>query len=203
MKVQIRNLSCAWLMGRAKDPADPLTRAMAGALEFACTPAARLSAGIMGMPAPGLRELMESLFPAAWGGSEWEALPPFAVATRDDEYQDILDLLLRHRSDDGKRTEWLARAISAACLGGDHLYQDMGLPNRQALSELLQIHFTSLFLKNVGNMKWKKFFYKQLCDQAEINLCKAPSCGVCADYAKCFGPEEPAVPAAELAAAPI
>ena len=49
--------------------------------------------------------------------------------------------------------------------------------------------------KNTGNMKWKKFFYKQLCDRAEVNLCKAPSCQVGADYRSCFGPEEEAVSA--------
>jgi len=75
-------------------------------------------------------------------------------------------------------------------LGGNHLYQDMGLPDRQALSALLERHFTALYLKNVGNMKWKKFFYKQLCDRAEVKLCPAPSCQVCNDYRNCFGPEE-------------
>jgi len=28
-----------------------------------------------------------------------------------------------------------------------------------------------------------------LCDRAQIQLCKAPSCGVCSDYLQCFGPE--------------
>ena len=69
----------------------------------------------------------------------------------------------------------------------------MGLTGRQALSDLLQQNFTALHDKNVGNMKWKKFFYKQLCERAEVNLCKAPSCQVCADYRSCFGPEEAVV----------
>jgi nitrogen fixation protein NifQ len=39
-------------------------------------------------------------------------------------------------------------------------------------------------------MKWKKFFYKQLCDRAEVKMCPAPSCQVCNDYQNCFGSEE-------------
>jgi nitrogen fixation protein NifQ len=58
------------------------------------------------------------------------------------------------------------------------------------LSELMHGRFTSLAERNTQDMKWKKFLYKQLCERAEIRVCKAPSCGVCTDYAKCFGPEE-------------
>ncbi|HEX9173204.1 MAG TPA: nitrogen fixation protein NifQ, partial [Telluria sp.] len=88
------------------------------------------------------------------------------------------------------QTEWLAYAIASGCMGGNHLYEDMGLPNRQALSDLLNRHFTALFVKNAGNMKWKKFFYKQLCDRARVSTCKAPSCQACADLDACFGPED-------------
>ena len=39
--------------------------------------------------------------------------------------------------------------------------------------------------------KWKKFFYRQLCQQAEILICKSPSCAVCSDHAQCFeAPED-------------
>lgn len=108
----------------------------------------------------------------------------------EDEFADLVALLLVHRSHDGPETEWLAHALACGCMGRDHLYQDMGLPDRQALSDLLRRHFTALYEKNVGNMKWKKFFYKQLCDRAEVHACRAPSCQVCADYRNCFGPEE-------------
>jgi len=29
-----------------------------------------------------------------------------------------------------------------------------------------------------------------LCDRAEVRACSAPSCQVCVDYQKCFGPED-------------
>jgi nitrogen fixation protein NifQ len=43
--------------------------------------------------------------------------------------------------------------------------------------------------KNAGDMKWKKFFYRQLCEAAEVPICKSPSCAECCDYSVCFGPE--------------
>lgn len=107
---------------------------------------------------------------------------------RDDEYEDLLALLLDHGS--GPESRPLAAAVAKGCLGDNHLWQDLGLPHRQALSDLLQEHFPRLFARNTGNMRWKKFFYLQLCEQAEIRACRAPSCGVCAHLAECFGNED-------------
>ena len=42
---------------------------------------------------------------------------------------------------------------------------------------------------NTGDMKWKKFLYRQFCSREGIYVCPAPSCGECKDHAKCFGPE--------------
>ena len=112
------------------------------------------------------------------------------AALRCDEYQDLLALLLEYRRDDGDGTAWVAGTVAAACMGDNHLWQDLGLANRQELSGLLQTHFPLLYAKNTGNMKWKKFFYKQLCERADVNACRAPSCAVCDDYARCFAAED-------------
>ena len=108
---------------------------------------------------------------------------------RAQEHGEIVELLLAHRADPSRETVWLAFTIATACLGDNHLWQDMGLKGREELSALLQWHFTALYERNVHNMKWKKFFYKELCRQAQVVVCKAPSCRVCSDYAACFGPE--------------
>ena len=107
-----------------------------------------------------------------------------------DEFDDLVELLLDHRDNDDEETVWLACAVATACFGNNHLWQDMGLPNRAALSELLRVHFSTLHDKNEGKMKWKKFFYKQICERMQVKVCKAPSCSVCCDYQQCFGPEE-------------
>lgn len=85
--------------------------------------------------------------------------------------------------------QWLIEIVLHACMGNDHLWQDLGLWSRQALSQLLQQNFEPLAARNTQNMKWKKFFYKQLCSQEGIYVCRAPSCQVCSDYHNCFGEE--------------
>lgn len=107
----------------------------------------------------------------------------------DDEFEDLLELLLEYRAVPDEASARIAHWIASAAMGENHLWQDMGLPNREALSELLRTHFPRLAAKNVGNMKWKKFFYRELCERAEVLICKSPHCAECSDYALCFGPE--------------
>ena len=75
-------------------------------------------------------------------------------------------------------------------MASDHLWQDLGLWSRQDLSALMADNFPALKAKNDRDMKWKKFLYKQLCNQEGIYTCRSPSCEVCADYQACFGPED-------------
>ncbi|BAL23116.1 nitrogen fixation protein NifQ [Azoarcus sp. KH32C] len=109
---------------------------------------------------------------------------------RHDEYQDVRCLLLDGAVERSNDLVALAECIARACMGEDHLWHDLGLPSRAELSSLLHEHFSRLALLNVHGMRWKKFFYKQLCEQAGIKVCRAPSCGVCAHYGECFGNEE-------------
>lgn len=128
----------------------------------------------------------------------WPAPVPLAVqrrATREDEVDDIAALLREH-ADAGAGSEatlaWLAETVAVGCLGDDHLWQDLQLPSRAALSALFAHWFPRLAARNDRDMKWKKFLYKQLCEREALFICKAPSCAVCSDHALCFGPEEPA-----------
>lgn len=174
------------LLDGARDPSDAVAQALGSVLARFRVP---------GLAPAELARLRARYFPGAPGvacdTAGCAALPA-------DEIGDLLALLLEHRSDDSDETRWLAHIVAAACAGDNHLWQDMGLPGRETLSRLMRTHFTALHEKNTGNMKWKKFFYKQLCERAEVNMCKAPSCGVCSDYANCFGPEEEAADSARL-----
>lgn len=109
---------------------------------------------------------------------------------RFDEFEDIRELLLDGATERGAVVDELAACVARACLGDDHLWHDLGLPRREALSELLNEYFPLLATRNVNNMRWKKFFYKQLCEQVGVRACRAPSCGVCAQFGDCFGSEE-------------
>ncbi|CAM3669235.1 nitrogen fixation protein NifQ [Roseateles saccharophilus] len=128
---------------------------------------------------------------------ELPAPTPLALqrrARRDDEVDDVRELLLAHAEPDPPgMPAGLARAvaevIALACLGDNHLWQDLQLASRAELTALIERHFPRLAARNQQNMKWKKFLYKQLCEREEISICKSPSCAVCTDHAQCFGPE--------------
>lgn len=111
-----------------------------------------------------------------------------AVDPRALERDDVLALLLESGTDTSET--WMAQIVTTACMASDHLWQDLGLRSRDYLSRLMTQNFPALAAKNVYDMKWKKFLYKQLCERDGINACRAPSCEYCADYLKCFGPEE-------------
>ena len=121
--------------------------------------------------------------------------PFFAAAAQNDpiesihEWSDLQKLLLDHRAGERDSELWIADIIATACAGRDHLWQDLGLPNRDELSQMMWLNFPELARSNVGDMKWKKFLYRQFCSREGIYVCPAPSCGVCKDYTQCFGPE--------------
>ena len=99
-----------------------------------------------------------------------------------EEESDLYRLFLDHRSSIGPLAFTFARIIARACMEPEHLWMCLGLKNRDQLSALLRWHFRPLFEKNTRNMRWKKFFYKQLCDIANIRTCKASACEICAHY---------------------
>lgn len=126
---------------------------------------------------------------------DWTALEP-RMRSRHDEIDDLMTLLLDHadrRAGPKADLYHVAWLVACASLGDRHLWQDMGLPSRDALSALIARWFPALKALNVGDMKWKKFLYRQLCLKEEILICKSPSCAECSDHAGCFGPEDAAL----------
>ncbi len=106
------------------------------------------------------------------------------------EKQDLEQFLRRYAAEQSEQSEWLISMIVAACLGNDHLWQDLGLWSRKDLSALLAHNFPEMAALNNKDMKWKKFLYKQLCEAEGIYVCRAPSCEECKDYSLCFGTED-------------
>lgn len=131
----------------------------------------------------GTRELVLDLHPAVRARR----------ATRDDEVADLVALLLEHADPAaGPRgeTRRVALTIAVASLGDNHLWQDLRLASRAELSALMRRWFPALVARNHGDMKWKKFLYRLLCEREEILICKSPSCAVCSDRGECFGAED-------------
>lgn len=106
------------------------------------------------------------------------------------EREDLRRLFLARPEWASDEHGWVADIVIAGCMGGNHLWQDMGLWSRADLSELLGRNFPELTARNDRDMKWKKFFYKQLCNAEGIHTCRAPSCEVCEDFQNCFGSED-------------
>lgn len=177
------------LIEAALHPDHVVTLAFAGVIALAPQRAAPYDVSIAGLDGAAMASIKERYFPD---------LPfPFEAddgrdqaAARIDEFDDLRNLLLEHRSSPDAESAWLAHAVATACMGQNHLWQDLGLPNRATLSWLMKHHFASLAARNTGDMKWKKFLYRQLCERADIFVCKSPNCQSCADYVLCFGGED-------------
>jgi nitrogen fixation protein NifQ len=112
-------------------------------------------------------------------------MPPEGVPL-DEEVDDLVALLMEHASYPGVLAQHLAKALAVACMGPNHLWQDLGLGDRGQLNALMREHFTALNTLNCQNMRWKKFFYRLLCERAEVPICKSPHCEQCEDQPKCF-----------------
>ena len=147
------------------------------------------------VPALGMRHeaflrLLAARYPEFDPSPAWLAAQQESVAQNGvlGEFPDLLQLLLEHRAYQDEQT--IAHLVATACMGDGHLWQDLGLPDRTTLGSLLARHFPVLAEKNSGDMKWKKFFYKQLCVREGISACRSPSCAACCDHAQCFGPED-------------
>jgi nitrogen fixation protein NifQ len=105
-----------------------------------------------------------------------------------DEVADLVRILLMDKAGDSPSEVWMAHVVAVGCCGDDHLWQDLGLWDRSELTALMQRNFPGLAARNIKDMKWKRFLYKQLCESEGIYTCRAPSCGECVDYHACFGP---------------
>ena len=165
-------------------------------------------AGATGLDIATLDLLLADVFP----GFEREAIEGFDATPPSPEIEEemLRDLLLAHiasldasrishlaSSDASGETVFalaiapvLARLVARRALRPDHLWQDLGLYDRSELNRLLARHFPELHAGNTANMRWKKYFYRKLCEAEGFSLCSAPSCADCADFAECFGSED-------------
>ncbi|WP_114947302.1 MULTISPECIES: nitrogen fixation protein NifQ [Microvirga] len=119
----------------------------------------------------------------------------FALEEEKDREPDIeegllRDLLLAHARPGSRVSARFAKIIARRALRNDHLWQNLGLFNRAELSRLLATHFPMLAAGNAKNMKWKKYFYRRLCEAEGFSTCLATSCRECKDFDNCFGSEE-------------
>ncbi|WP_084800083.1 nitrogen fixation protein NifQ [Bradyrhizobium sp. Ai1a-2] len=140
-----------------------------------------------GLSSDELAALLEQHFPSIRIKAE-EWLLPFKP-NENDEVVMLRDLLLAQRSTEGDTGRWLAAMIARRAIEPNHLWEDLGLRDRGELSRLLSRHFAPLAARNVNNMRWKRFFYRTLCEDDGLAMCTAPVCTQCNDFNLCFGDE--------------
>lgn len=136
----------------------------------------------LGLPPALLRLMVAAYFPNAGITVPRDAKPrPESI-----EEEDFRLLLLAHRSREVPEEEWLAWILARRAQGCNHLWEDLGLTCRDDLNTLIHRHFPSVFVLNDKNMKWKKFFYRMMCEAEGMRLCKSPNCEQCPDVGLCF-----------------
>jgi nitrogen fixation protein NifQ len=148
-------------------------------------------AGNLGLTANDLVDLLDRYFPgitlsqlADHGSRTATSCPP--------ANPDLVSLLMTYLpvGVDGRTalsSLWLARIVAtrAACAG--HLWRAMGLFARPELTAAIRRHLPELAAANSMGMRWKRFLFRQLCERSGGMMCKTPDCGLCSDYALCFG----------------
>ena len=144
--------------------------------------------GTTGLETRALRHVLDRYFPlsnlAFFADDEAEDAPGPLM-----EEEILCDLLLQYAREDLPLSRVLAHMIACRALYEDHLWQDLGLLERKELTRMLNRHFPVLAAGNTENMKWKKYFYRKLCEAEGFSLCTAPSCKECGDFEDCFGEE--------------
>lgn len=148
----------------------------------------------LGLRAWGFRAFVRDHFP---GFPKSAALPrPIAAAPCRlgqngvaDEISDLERLLLSGRSTATPASRRLAKLLAVGCMGYGHMWKDMGFATRAELRTLLALASPKVVRRNVRDMRWKKFLYRELCKSEAGYVCRAPSCDTCVGYAECFGAE--------------
>ncbi|MBD1388218.1 nitrogen fixation protein NifQ [Neiella sp. HB171785] len=105
------------------------------------------------------------------------------------ERNELVSLLLEYAAEDAQHVDSVAVMVATACLSPAHLWKSLGLTSRQQLRQLLTFFFPQLVALNQQNMRWKRFFYRCLCERSGDYVCKAPNCVDCSSYQECFTAE--------------
>lgn len=105
---------------------------------------------------------------------------------KQEDRNELITLLAGYCNKNEPSAVTMAEIIACACLTNSHLWSSLGLADRSQLGALIKHNFPKLHALNSDNMRWKRFFYRLLCQQGGDYICKAPSCGECKSYAECF-----------------
>lgn len=126
------------------------------------------------------RELIQRVIARARGHTSGD--PAFAP---------LRAMLLAQRVQASEELEELAHAIAVACMGGHHLWQDLGCSGRAEVSRLMELGFPALFAANVHDLRWKRHLFLCLGQHLGRPGMRPPKCDHCGDFASCMGAPAP------------
>ncbi|MFT5716639.1 MAG: nitrogen fixation protein NifQ [Oleiphilaceae bacterium] len=127
-----------------------------------------------------------------WYKDDWTLVRERALLCRElftmkaPERKELITLLCHRKNKQDPWTELMAVIVATACLTKFHLWESLGLETRAQLGKLIKHNFPTLHALNTENMRWKRFFYRQLCAEDGDYICKSPSCEECKSYTECF-----------------
>jgi nitrogen fixation protein NifQ len=139
----------------------------------------------LGLPRAAVETLLAERFPGMAAPLCLKRAADPAIAEEETLLRDLLG-----RYEARPLGAWLTAILARRAMRDDHLWQDMGLFDRGELNRLLARHYPELHAGNTRNMRWKKYFYRRICELEGFTLCSAPHCSVCVDFAACFGDED-------------
>lgn len=100
----------------------------------------------------------------------------------------VRDLLLADAVVGSEAARVLAAILARRSMEGGHLWEDLGFPERSMLTYAMNQYFPDLAARNVDNMRWKRFYFRQLCVAEGLMHCTSPTCCTCPDVDRCFEP---------------
>lgn len=154
--------------------------------------ARRNELGLLGLSHAQLAGLLARQFPRLPAADAAALISPAAVALLPAIHTAFVATLHARLMDDANPAAdrddagCLASIIAHACLRPDHLWRDLGLDGRDAVSAMLDRYFPALAARNVAHLRWKKFFAQEVAAALDVPPGPAPGCPGCEDFGFCF-----------------
>ncbi|WP_423395773.1 nitrogen fixation protein NifQ [Burkholderia sp. LMG 21824] len=179
-------------------------RALQSAAANAATPKARLfgaliatrarrnELGLLGLSHPQLAGLLARQFPRLPAADVAALVPTAAMVLLPSTHATFVAALHTRLMDDANPAAdrddagCLASIIAHACLRPDHLWRDLGLDGRDAVSAMLDRYFPALAARNVAHLRWKQFLAQEVAESLGVPPGPAPGCPGCEDFGVCF-----------------
>ncbi|VBB16887.1 NifQ [Burkholderia stabilis] len=156
--------------------------------------ACRNELSLLGLSPGQLTGLLARQFPRLPATDAAEFVPAIAMALLPAEHSAFVATLHARLMNDANPAvarddaDCLASIIAHACLRPDHLWRDLGLDGRDAVSAMLDRYFPALAARNVAHLRWKRFLAQEVAASLGVPPGPAPGCPGCEDFGFCFPP---------------